>query len=231
MKTLVRVILIVLFIILALPLVPAGAQESSPITLLLYQRASSGSLTDQGDGTYSLTMTDVSDTLFLQSAPMDFNRFSTPLIVNGWTHVENVQPVEARLETGSYGLSLQLSGPSYDEATASVSYVAQVTAVTNSDPNVNPDKIEIPNTFDLADLLIQMNNDLYTGIEQNLFNGVRYNSSCNYDPVYVANVNMLQTCQTYSYSSPECTAATANYTAEHDKWLTCTGYGGGCCKY
>ena len=65
MKTIVRLMLVVVLLVLAVPLFPAGAQDGGEgdevlapeMSAVYFQTATAGSFADNGDGTYSVTIT------------------------------------------------------------------------------------------------------------------------------------------------------------------------------
>lgn len=223
MKTAIRLIVVVLLIAVALPLVPAGAQDSAPVVpaLLFYQSASGGSFTDNGDQTYTLTLENVSKTVLLRTDPVSVTPINTKLFANGWVTATGDTQTDAVLVADTLKISLKLKASAYDETAGTVTYVAQIVSMTSSDPTVNPDKIEVPATFGAADLAIEMTLDLGMSISEGAIAGMRADP-CGAEWTAMQNAqNSYNTTCTSGKTSSSCSSLNTAQSNAYDNWWMC----------
>lgn len=175
MKSGTRILLAVFIVLLSLSAGMVGAQESDPAlpTLVMIQSASSGMIVDNGSGALTLTLNGVTETLLVGTDPVFFGRYGTELIVSGWASGvgDEAYPVNAVLTVADLVVELTVMNPEY--ADGSVSFEAEVVGIASVDADVNPDKIELPEAFEAADLTIQLTAELSEMIGQGLTSGIR----------------------------------------------------------
>lgn len=148
------------------------AQDDDSSSLFILN-AESGALQDNGEGQFSLTLTGA-DTYswFSESIPegelaMDAGRGDTQSLVAGWEAApESLVAPTAVLLVDDISVELSLSVPTYDEASATISFEATLIAFNISE-EVDAKKYVLPPTFENTTLFIRADaafiNDLATG--------------------------------------------------------------------
>jgi hypothetical protein len=177
MKTVVRLMLVALLLVVALPLTSVSAQDNPEDTLVAapelsavyYLSAASGSFADQGDGTYLLTLEGVGpEIVWLASYPgLRVYRLSTENLAINWGAGPEGLSADAVLETAGLNIQMLLSSPTYDATAGTQSYVASVVNIITVEDTKEPP--ELPATFDNAALSIawtvEFENGLVAGIQ------------------------------------------------------------------
>lgn len=183
MKTIVRITILVLLLALALPIIPASAQDGEEevslvgISSVYLQDATSGSFEDNGDGTYTLTLNEASEqfTWVITSPGLGIQHFSTETIVLNWSEVEDLS-TEAVLSVENLNILLQLSAPTFADGTQT--YIAMVTEIRALDGAKDP---EVPMAFDAAELSISVSQEFESGLFQGVvmrYEGIRGAEEC-----------------------------------------------------
>lgn len=182
MKNVIRLFAVVLLVVLVLPLVPVSAQDggegeglvASEATAVYFQTATAGSLADNGDGTYTLTLQGVgAQVAWIMSAPsMAIQQQSNVNLAKQWAAAEGLS-TGAVLQVGDLNIQLTLTAPAYDEATSTETYVATVGEIAAPEGVKEP---ELPTSFDAASLSvawsIEFQNGLVDGVTA-MYEGMR----------------------------------------------------------
>lgn len=132
MKFSLRVLILVIVLVAALPVSLVTAQDGGEDDVMLMavgsylQSAEGGEFVDNGDGTYTLTLDGVAEEmLYMANVPVPSLR-TTPTwsFVSNWAAVADLT-ADAVLETGLLNIRLELSTPAYENGT--LSFTATVT--------------------------------------------------------------------------------------------------------
>jgi hypothetical protein len=171
MKTVVRLMLVVVLLALAVPLFPAGAQDGGEedellapeMSAIYFQTADGGSFVDNGDGTYTLTLEGVgAEITWIMTEPtLAVQTINNTNFNAHWNAAEGLV-TDAVLGIEGFNIHLTLSMPTYDEATGVQTFVATVNQIV---PAVeSKDEPELPMTFDSAKLSIAWTVDFQSGL-------------------------------------------------------------------
>jgi hypothetical protein len=140
MKVYARILILVMVMALLVPLVPASAQEGeeealSSFDAVLVLNASSGTMTDNGDGTYALVLEGVPENYTLVfSGPMLVYSISVEELSTAWAAAEGLT-AEAVVKVEGLNMQMTLSAPQYDMGT--LTFTAVVNALVSEDPTAN----------------------------------------------------------------------------------------------
>jgi hypothetical protein len=128
MKAITRILVVVILVAITVPLLPASAQDEGPSTGFFVQEAESGTMADNGDGTYTLTLVGVGENIkgLLAAPEVGLSYYNAGLIALYWTSNPDGLEATAILETADQTLTLTLSAPAYDLEADSMTYTASV---------------------------------------------------------------------------------------------------------
>lgn len=141
-----KLMLIVLLVALVLPLTFVSAQRDKT-ALVMVQRAAGGSLTDNGDGTFSLVLEGVSSKLpFVRRSERGAGALDTPAFFGLWSSSEDLA-APGVLTIGDTSVSVTLTMPAYDPVAETASYTIEVVSVRGADA--------APDSFEEATLFIR----------------------------------------------------------------------------
>lgn len=169
MKTLSRIAIFILLVILILPMALVGAQEEDRLVVpedvagFYVVNAAAGTLVDNGDETYTLTLESVPEhTPAVAESPMMLAwRVGTQNLVNNWADSPDGLEGMAMLEIEDATLWLTLTAPKYDEE-LNLSFTASITDIFFVEAVKEPEPLEV---FDEATLFIRMDYDFETGLQ------------------------------------------------------------------
>ncbi len=168
MKNVARVLILVLLVALLAPMTVSNAQdgEGDPlvaveISAVYFQSAASGSLVDNGNDTYTLTLNEVGPSiLWLASMPAPkIQELNLEPFAASWAASPDLS-AEAALSAAGVDVELTLSAPSYDAEANSITYVATVVSYAAVDGS----KADLPESFDAANLSIAWSFDFQGGL-------------------------------------------------------------------
>lgn len=157
---------------LLLLLIPSAlAQEASEEvviepSIIMTQEASSGVLVDNGDGTYTLTLEGVDESLpYLidnGDAP-DAGVLETAKVMDAWAAVEGLSVQGAVLQTADATVLVTLSAPVFDFISGSVSYTASVDAIVQEE---GAPEVALPEVFEETTLYILVSEEFWAGLAE-----------------------------------------------------------------
>lgn len=161
MKKIMRVLILVLLLTMVLPLGAASAEEGVYAGYFV-QDAESGTVVDNGDGTYTLTLAGVAeDVNWLFTSPESgFGYINVGQLALDWAANPDGLEAEAILEVGDMVAELVVGAPVYSLEEATISYV--VTPVVLEGEKDAP---EIAEEFEAATLYIVADNAFITGLQ------------------------------------------------------------------
>ena len=163
--------------------------EETFVARLLLQDDISGTMTENEDGTYTLTIMveelgDVETILPFANRLQEINLIT---FLNEWGATENANMATLSHEDGL--IELSLSAPSYDAEANSITFTAEV--LQAYDVLGDAEKAEVPAEFSNADLLHQFTSDFETALASVEENVVRF-TSCEVDvPSYYSMVQIF----------------------------------------
>jgi hypothetical protein len=167
MKTPARIVVFTLLFALVLPLASVGALKDDvdiPEDLAGFYvlDATSGTLIDNGDETYTLTLHEVpQDIQSVINAPyLSTWRYESLSLVSDWAANPDGLEASAVLEFEGVTLWVTLTVPAYDDETGTMSFTARITSIYEADAKES----ETPETFDAVTLFICMDYDFATGL-------------------------------------------------------------------
>jgi hypothetical protein len=168
--------------------VPANAQEDVYAGFFI-QKAESGTMTDNGDGTYTLALQGVGNSFeWLVTSPnAGLGYVDNGEVALDWASVPDGLEATAILETQDATLSLTLTGPEYDSMAGSFSYNATIIV-----PEGEKDVPAVPE-FDAATLYIVADTAFVNGLATGAQNsGARPSLECT--KVYYPVLGWLDSC-------------------------------------
>lgn len=158
------VVILTLLLALALPAMLAGAQEESivvPEDLMGFYSLSavSGTLTDNGDGTFALTLADVPEFVpWVTSAPkLAAGRHEIWYVAGSWAAAPEGLEGKAVLEIEGMSLWLTLSAPVYDSELSTLTFTAAVDEIVSAEESKETPKA--PKSFEAATLFVQLDHE------------------------------------------------------------------------
>jgi hypothetical protein len=169
MKSVNRLLVVVLLIALALPLIPAAAQDggegeelTATVVAVYFQTASAGSFADNGDGTYILTLQGIDpQVVWLVSNPaLAIQQQNNANLARQWAAAEGLI-ANAVLQVGDLNIQLTLTSPAYDETAMTETYAATVVEIVAPEGVKEP---ELPTSFEAANLSISWSVDFQSGL-------------------------------------------------------------------
>lgn len=174
MKTLSRLIVLVMLFAVLVPVVSVGAQEDDEIKSAYLLTASSGSFEETGDGVYTLTLNEVDASIvwLVAETPMQLYSLTTENVMSSWQEATDLTAAGA-LETEGLMINFDLASPEFDAE----NNVLTFTAVSNVEVRaVQADKADIPSEFGAANLSIEWTLDFQSGLGEGImsrYEGVR----------------------------------------------------------
>jgi hypothetical protein len=158
MKTVVRLMLVAVLLIVALPLTSVSAQDNPENAGFFIQQATSGTMTSADNG-YTLVLEGVGDTTtWLTTSPdVSYAPFPTGMLVLSWASASDLVG-QAMLQIGQDVYTVNLSAPEFNAETGAMTYNATVNV-----PEGAKD-VTVPETFDAASLYIVANTDLVNSL-------------------------------------------------------------------
>jgi hypothetical protein len=162
MKTVVRLAIVVVMLVVMLPLAPVHAEGDESYAGFFIQEAASGTMVDNMDGTYTLTLTGVGEeTDWLLTSPYaGISSVSTGELALIWSSNPDGLAANAVLEVGDVSVSLSLTAPVFDAENEAVTYTASVIV-----PEGEKDAPEVPAEFEAAYLYIVTDDALMDGLK------------------------------------------------------------------
>lgn len=177
MKTVIRLIVVALLVVTMLSAVVARADEEIPVGFFI-QNAVSGTMVDGGDGTYTLTLEGVGESVsWLVTAPYQgVAEFNTGQLALAWVSASEGFEVSGLFQIGDTTFSLNLSNPMYDVEQGAITYTAAVVV-----PEGEKEAPEVPESFDAATLYIIADDVFMQGLQEGAANaGARATWQCTY---------------------------------------------------
>ncbi|MBI5958806.1 MAG: hypothetical protein HY866_08730 [Chloroflexi bacterium] len=162
MKTVVRLAIVVVMLVVMLPLASVHAEGDETYAGFFIQEAESGTMIDNMDGTYTLTLEGVGeDTEWLVSTPYaGVGAVSTGELAQIWASHPDGLVAQAVLEIDDVVVSLSLTAPVFDAENESISYTATVVV-----PEGEKDAPEVAAEFESAVLYIVTDDALLDGLK------------------------------------------------------------------
>jgi hypothetical protein len=170
MKSLVRLVAVMMLFAVMLPALPTRAQDGQGTDALLseddglyIQSAVSGTLADHGDGTQTLTLQGVGPQMVwvLGGAAMTVRYIDAVYFSLDWAAMPDLS-TPAVLAVGNLNILMTLKAPAYDAATQTQTYVVAVTGITTTEDT--KDEPPLPSSFDLAYLSIAPSSAFLEGL-------------------------------------------------------------------
>jgi len=181
MKTIARILVVIVVLAAVLPLASVSAQEGEGVQSVVgvsgvyFYSAASGSFAEQDDGMYLLTLEGVGPNIIwiLQEPYLSSQNLSSANLVDQWAASEGLEG-QAVLQIGNLNVSMMLSAPTYDADNEIQTFTANVTSVIS----LAGDEKEpaVPESFEAATLTIAWTTAFQEGLLQGievLYEGVR----------------------------------------------------------
>jgi hypothetical protein len=181
MKSVARLVIVMVLFALVLPIASISAQEGEDDVVYAepagtyWLTAASGSFADQGDGAYLLTLESVAAQVrWISTAPaLSMAMLDNANLNAQWAASEGLV-TDALLSAEGLDIHMVIGSPVYDGAASVQTYA--VTDVTVTDPTGEDKEPELPMTFGEAELLISWNLAFQSGLLQGtlvMYEGVR----------------------------------------------------------
>lgn len=154
-----RVLFVLLLVAILVTSAIAQPNKDSELSVIMTLDALSGVFNANDDGTYTLTLEAVGETMpyLFESPEEDSGVIATESLLNAWSSDESLVATGAILESETAVVILNLSLPVYDPLSGTVSYEVEIEEIIAED-TANP-----PEVFDEATLFIFVDEPLWTG--------------------------------------------------------------------
>jgi hypothetical protein len=140
---------LIVLMLVALWVVPSLAQTTpAPNALTMTHRATAGTLTDNEDGTVTLTLEGVSERVSFLSRGATLNAGAVELagLADAWSTVEGLT-ARGVLTIGDVTVVLTVGAPSYDVLAGTLTYVGELVSVNGAEA--------APTEFEKASMFVQ----------------------------------------------------------------------------
>ena len=170
MRNTVRIMMLVLIVLVALPLTSALAQDGGTSSLtaevegVYYQAAAAGSFAVVDGDTYTLTLEGVSDQFVWLVTMPTMQVFSIPVVnvADNWAFAGEEIQAEAVLETGNLNIHMMLSMPAYDAEAGTITYQAVVGDLVEIEET--KDGPMLPESFEAANVSVKWTSELQSAL-------------------------------------------------------------------
>lgn len=140
--------ILVVMMLLVLLAIPTFAQTTPAPTLTMTHRATAGTLTDNEDGTYTLTLEGVSERVSYLSRASVLNTGAVELagLADAWASVEGLT-ARAVVTIGDVTVVMTVGAPTFDVLAGTLTYTGELLSVNGADA--------APTEFETASVFVQ----------------------------------------------------------------------------